>query len=327
MVVPIIFHPPILPVLPALHRTCPPYRLQTTCVDVGIDGQIEHVNASGQATGQLVAVQVKSGGSYLNDRGSCWHFYPYDKHRFYWERFPIPVLIAVHDPGTGTTYWAEARRALRSPETAALPYIIIPKEQQLQSASVPQLFASYGPSQEPILAADELVHRMIAASNPSPGFPITFFELFAHGLTNICRSVYFGMDMACSVVEQKLLLASSEIEMQLREEDHAFLFSYVQFLVAQHLANVDLEDCLIDWWDAKLQPQFLSPLTSRGRALVSHVNSIQDKLDHQGALPEARGLHVAQEDFVRMIFDPTHDGRVPLILSFQKAFQPRCQTT
>jgi hypothetical protein len=27
MVVPIIFHPPILPVLPALHRTCPPYRL------------------------------------------------------------------------------------------------------------------------------------------------------------------------------------------------------------------------------------------------------------------------------------------------------------
>lgn len=62
--------------------------------DVGIDGQIEYVNNVGEATGKIAAVQIKSGDSYLyygkSDREN-WTFYPNEKHKFYWEKFPIPV--------------------------------------------------------------------------------------------------------------------------------------------------------------------------------------------------------------------------------------------
>ncbi len=38
---------------------------ETPMADVGIDGQIEYVDGQGNATGCLVAAQVKSGPSYL----------------------------------------------------------------------------------------------------------------------------------------------------------------------------------------------------------------------------------------------------------------------
>ncbi|HEV7588077.1 MAG TPA: DUF4365 domain-containing protein, partial [Longimicrobium sp.] len=66
--------------------------------DVGIDGQIELVDDEGHATGRIVAVQVKSGSSYLKGEGGDWHFSPDEKHRFYWENFPIPVLLMLHSP-------------------------------------------------------------------------------------------------------------------------------------------------------------------------------------------------------------------------------------
>src|SRR4051812_9521326 len=60
---------------------------ETPMSDVGIDGQIEFVDDAGNATGRLVAVQIKCGTSYFHDHGDEWHFYPDPKHRFYWERF------------------------------------------------------------------------------------------------------------------------------------------------------------------------------------------------------------------------------------------------
>ena len=58
--------------------------------DVGIDGQIEYVDKDGYATGRIIAVQIKSGKSFLKERGASWVFYPEKKHKFYWERFPLP---------------------------------------------------------------------------------------------------------------------------------------------------------------------------------------------------------------------------------------------
>ena len=50
---------------------------ETPNSDVGIDGQIEYVNSRGEATGKIIAVQIKSGDSYLNESKSDknnWNF-------------------------------------------------------------------------------------------------------------------------------------------------------------------------------------------------------------------------------------------------------------
>lgn len=41
---------------------------ETQSADVGIDGQIEYVTPEGAATGRMVAVQIKCGLSYLQER-------------------------------------------------------------------------------------------------------------------------------------------------------------------------------------------------------------------------------------------------------------------
>ena len=55
---------------------------ETPVGDVGIDGQLEYVTASGQASGRIAAVQIKSGPSYFrHERPHGWKFYPEHKHR------------------------------------------------------------------------------------------------------------------------------------------------------------------------------------------------------------------------------------------------------
>lgn len=40
---------------------------------------------------------------------------PEEKHKRYWESFPLPVLLVLHDPDSGKSYWTDARQALRTP--------------------------------------------------------------------------------------------------------------------------------------------------------------------------------------------------------------------
>jgi hypothetical protein len=75
---------------------------ETPMADVGVDGQIEFVDDAGRLTGRLVAAQIKSGDSYFRDGGDEWRFSPQDRHRFYWERFPLPVLLFLHSATEGT---------------------------------------------------------------------------------------------------------------------------------------------------------------------------------------------------------------------------------
>ena len=68
---------------------------ETPSSDVGIDGQIEFVDADGLATGLIVAVQVKSGSSYLRGDEHSILYRPSGKHANYWREFPVPVLLAI----------------------------------------------------------------------------------------------------------------------------------------------------------------------------------------------------------------------------------------
>lgn len=60
--------------------------------------------------------------------------------------------------------------------------------------------------------------------------------------------------------------------MGMGEPEHNFVFGFVKLLVAQNLAQIDYADCLIDWIDRQMQPHFVAPLTSRGRALVALIH-------------------------------------------------------
>ena len=292
---------------------------ETGTGDVGVDGHLEFVNQEGFATGRLVAVQVKSGGSYFQHRSPRgWKFYPEDKHRHYWEFFPVPVLLILHKPDSGIAYWVDVRQALRSPR-AQKAFVEVPEENQLDSTEAIDLFETAGVHEQPFIEEiDRVLGALLSTRSKNESFPLSHFDLFAHGLTNICRSIYYGMDLVSNAVEYNLTVAASPFGMGMGDTEHRFAFDFVKFLLAQNLAQIDYADCLIDWVDREMQPHFVAPLTSRGKALVSLIHETERRLIAEGKLPDAGLMHVAQEGFFGMVSE-SYFKRFPLIGGFQAA--------
>jgi hypothetical protein len=151
---------------------------------------------------------------------------------------------------------------------------------------------------------------MAASRSPGASLPLSFLDLFANGLTNIARSVYYGMDLVMEVAET---LLEDDAPLGIGAPEHEFLFEYVQFLVEQQIADVDISDALIDWSDRGMHPTFIAPLTSRGRQVVRLIHQRQERLTAEGRLKIGEGLSLAQETFIRMGFRDRDLERMPLI--------------
>lgn len=294
---------------------------ETDTGDVGIDGQLEFVTKEGFASGKIVSVQVKAGASYFkNPSVTGWKFYPTEKHRQYWESFQLPVLIILHDIENKRSYWTDARQAFRAPG-GERGYIEVPKANILEDTDSIKIFENTGVQDQPFIdEISDILKTLIATTSNEASFPLTYFDLFVHGLTNIARSIYYGTDVMINAVEYNLTSNKSSFGMGMGATEQDFAFGFVRFLLAQNLAQVDYADCLIDWVDREMQPHFIAPLTSRGRALVAQIHAEEKRLVDAGKLPDAGNLHVAQEGFFQMVPE-SYYRRFPRILSFQKIIE------
>jgi len=83
----------------------------TPCHDLGIDGQIEFLERGTHvSTGCIIAVQAKSGPSYFRcaDANQV-KYYAEEKHRRYWSRLNLPVILVLHNPEDNTTLYANVK--------------------------------------------------------------------------------------------------------------------------------------------------------------------------------------------------------------------------
>lgn len=74
--------------------------------DRGIDGEIEIQTPDRDATGLLIALQIKTGSSYLSGKtDSGFVFRGKNRHLSYWRRHSLPVVVVLHDPDANISYW------------------------------------------------------------------------------------------------------------------------------------------------------------------------------------------------------------------------------
>ena len=299
---------------------------ETPMVDVGIDGQLEYVDPRGHATGQMLAVQVKSGQSFFeHEEASCFKHYIADKHRAYWERFPLPVILILHHPSFGRSHWVDARQVLRTPSSAQLPFVRVPKKNVLETTPSTLLFENAGVQAEAYITdLDEVIKHLVGKRSTEGTFPLSFFDLFVLGLTNFHRSVYFGIDLALTTAESNMALSGSDkfVGVGVGAPEHQFLFDYVRFLVGQHLAAVDFADCLVDWIDREVHPHFVAPLTSRGRQLAARISELEDHFVSSGVLQDDGNLRIAQDGVFEMA-PGSYFVRIPRISEFGKLVASR----
>jgi hypothetical protein len=83
--------------------------------DFGIDGFIELV-ASEEASGRLVAVQIKSGDSYLTSGGQEFSISVDDRHLRYWQDFMVPVILVCYSPTKQVGAWTSVRNYIEREE-------------------------------------------------------------------------------------------------------------------------------------------------------------------------------------------------------------------
>jgi len=238
---------------------------ETPNADVGIDGQVELVDERGEATGATIAVQIKSGSSYLIDSGEAWKFYPSEKHQDYWEMYPLPVVLMLHDPDTDHVYWADVRLQLRSDQKKKSP-VFVPKSCVLSNDSFGALFDSCGSAGKGLLSIHDALRSLSTSHCQNACFPISHLAIFLEGLTDIGRKLFFSAGLCWDLAELSLS-PDSDFGVGMGSQEQQFLDSYLRFLVEQSLAHIDYSDVLIDIRDRGLYPTILVPLSSRGREL------------------------------------------------------------
>lgn len=93
--------------------------------DYGIDGEIE-LTDSGQPTGRILKVQVKSGQSYFaNERSGLFDFLANPSDLAYWLNCNVPVLLMLYDPRRREAYWkCVSEYVAEKPEAVARPHRI-----------------------------------------------------------------------------------------------------------------------------------------------------------------------------------------------------------
>jgi Domain of unknown function (DUF4365) len=116
--------------------------------DVGNDAYVEFIESE-EATGSLIAAQIKSGQSYFrDDQGHA--VVQSDRNHFeYWHSHSLPVAMIAYDPVSGSAAWFDITEFLMHyPEVIERgPYTIrVPVSQRLDEDSFPVFynhFAAY----------------------------------------------------------------------------------------------------------------------------------------------------------------------------------------
>lgn len=86
--------------------------------DIGIDGLIEIIENE-QPTNKIIAVQIKSGESYYNNRSGECHI-PVENHYDYWMNYPLPVYGIVYVPSRDCAFWINIKAFLNKNGNATL---------------------------------------------------------------------------------------------------------------------------------------------------------------------------------------------------------------
>lgn len=246
---------------------------ETSNSDTGIDGYIEEVNNNNEATGRLLAVQIKSGKSYLNDQGDYFVFYADESHIRYWKLYPIPIILCIYNPDTKNIYFHLIKRH----SIELTNKICIPKKQILSSKYREDIFKCIGGVSRAYHTSQELYDIMNETKIIVNDSYVSFMDMFIGGLTNLCSDLFCDI----SVLKNLIDLRGKQPIIYIGLNEYEFLWDFIKFITCENLAIINFDACLLDWEERGMVPKFLASLTYRG---IEYRNFVENK--HPGTVCE-----------------------------------------
>lgn len=124
--------------LEALFATVGWYFREQFVKDIGVDAQVEIVEKN-CSTGNLIAIQVKSGMSYFSETTTEHIIHrPEKRHVEYWLKHCLPVIIVLYNTDEKILYWTDINKN-KLEELQRSYKIVIPKKQQLNKKNINNL--------------------------------------------------------------------------------------------------------------------------------------------------------------------------------------------
>lgn len=250
---------------------------ETSNSDTGIDGYIEEVNENNEATGRLLAVQIKSGKSYLHDQGDFFVYYADESHIRYWKLYPIPVLLCIHNPETGDTYF----QSIKCHSQEFTNIIHIPKKQILSLENRDEIFVSIAGYSTAYHTIQDLYEIMKNTKISVADSYVSFMDMFVGGLTNLCSDLFCDI----SVLSNLLEIRGMQPMIHIGRQEHEFLWDFIKFITKENLAVVNFDACLLDWEERSMDPRIIASLTYRG---IEYRDYVEEK--HPGTVCETSVL-------------------------------------
>lgn len=247
---------------------------ETSNTDTGIDGFIEEVNEKKEATGRILALQIKSGESYFHDHGDHFVFYTDESHIKYWKLYPLPVMLCIHNPKTQETFF----KHIKSHSQNLSNKIIIPKNQILSKDNkecILEILGGYSSQYHSIPELYELMKNNKISVGKSY---VSFMDLFIGGLTNLCYDLYCDT----SVLSNLLDIRGKQKWIHIGQKEHEFFWHFLKFITIENLVRINFDACLFNWVENSMDPQILASLTFRGREYINFVEQ-----QHPGTVCES----------------------------------------
>jgi hypothetical protein len=255
--------------LAKVHATCAAMNAiwrPTIGTDLGVDGQIELLEPDTiVSTGHIVAAQIKSGPSYFKDETAAdVPYYASPKHRRYWERLKLPVILILHHPDRDLTIYANIK-----PEIIKAGPIRVPKTQIFSSAARSHLLDIENSSEQ---------FSYIDPDTVLSNFKEVLFEVEAgkqiSGIDFLLATVnldggYFELRMRRIV--ELIYLALGRNEAFINQDTYDFILRCVMKFWRWKLTEPFEEEFDQMWWDLHMVPDILLPLNQTGERVIDHL--------------------------------------------------------
>lgn len=241
--------------------------------DIGIDGQIEFLEpGTNVSTGHIVAVQSKSGHSYfVNQDDNYVKYYPENRHRRYWKRLKLPVILILHNPADDLTLYTRVKPQLDKDSPLLL------QKNSIFSPSVrDSLILEIEKDYEDFINRSpfEIIEGFSRIKHVREGHKeITGID-FILACTNRDRH-FFELRM-CRITSLFELL-SEESFVGLVSDDHDYILRNTLQLHAQRMVPDFLEEFDEMWYELHMVPDISAPLTKIG---VNVIEYLWENIDH-----------------------------------------------
>ncbi|MHB8882636.1 MAG: DUF4365 domain-containing protein [Thermodesulfovibrionales bacterium] len=255
-----------------IHRACVQMSAiwrPTPSHDLGVDGQIEFLEpGTSVSTGHIIAVQSKSGPSFFKNQDDNFvSYYPAEKHRRYWSRLKIPVILVLHNPDENLTIYTSVK-----PQLAGTGPILVNRNKILN-----------GSSRESLIGSPD--HNLLL---PSPAEILDKFKRIE--LERDDNKTLTGIDflLACTNktgryfeirmrrISSLFALLSEDDGYTTSQEDYDYILRNVMLIHSNKLAEDFLDEFEEMWFGLHTVPDIASPFTNVGDDVIDNLWSNLD---------------------------------------------------